>query len=1453
MNSDREIKYLLTGDASQIKSELASVQKAAELTGKSVDRAMTAAFKASAAELTKAFEKNLETINKGLNSIQKGTQNAFNGQSVAQYAKQQSALATELQKLDTRYKGLVKTADDYRKTLLRSGTDAATAGSITESWLKREKSSIESTGRSLDKNLGKQFGGIASLAPSLAVGIRQVDKETADLARRAQEAADAEANAAEGLKSWLGRSARGDISFASNAVLDFGTSIRTATQDVARMGLGLVAALAIFTTPAILQTTSLIESAQIGLEGLLKSAEAAGRQIYNIYQFANETPYETASLIAYEQKLVSVGLTGQQAFGVIQRVSDVGGAFGASSDQLDRFYYVISQIFGAGRAMGQDFLQIQNSLPGFIGAIGSVMGKSAGEVRAAFGDGSVTSQVIVDALNELTKEGGVAFQGAAKQSETFAGILNNLTDNLKRAGLALFGVTVTMKGMEVSADGLYARLKNLMNAILEFASNPLVLTVFTKVGDTIGATLSVLAKYPQTIALLSGLFLAFASDLITRIPFIGNLIGGIGYATGAVLGVFAAMVTASRDMQRALVAVFGSVIQFVNANKSLFADLLTNFKQLLTTIGDGVAPALVIATQLFLNLVKVILVVINSVLAFANALSQLLGPQLTQAVSLTLTFAAVGLALAPVIKNLVVAIAALSTALGAATVRFALVIAAIVMLISLLGGFRSVGNNFDSLLDLGDIFDGITDSSEETSSGLDNIGDAIGGVGDAAKQATKQLAAFDKMNVIYSPNDSGSGGGGAGGGISGLDIPKPKIPDMSGLKDQLKKMMDDLNGLKPKANWWDFLLIPIGILAGWSLLGKYIMGIPGPILASMFAFSGLKKGITVAFTALAGFVTKAPIWATLIAAALALVVVAILNWDSIAPVLTDMFNKATEAFMAFVTGLPESLPKVVDSISSIIAGVAEQFPILAKAAVDAIASIILTVADSLPGLLETLSTGFNKLLEALPGIIDAVAVGLAAIISGLAVIIPKIITAIVSALPSLINSLTDILNRLLTAIISMIPMLVGVAVSLINSLVSIITENLPTVIDAILKLVVAIIDALLTALPLLVNAAITLVMVLATAILDSLPVIIEAAIELVVNIATALVDALPMIINAAIVLVAGLATAIMNNLPTIINAAINLIITLAIALVDNLPKIVDAAIKLIVILATTLVDSLPLIIDAAIRLVIALVKGILDNLPKLIDAAFKLVFAIAVALIDNIPKLIEAALKLITALGKGLWDNREKVLSSIASIGKSIIDQFGKIDMGKIGSDLVKGLWSGIGNMGAWIGGKISGFGDGIVKDLKSFFGIHSPSRLMRDEVGQMLGEGIGVGIQQSTKSAVNAANQSASLIGGALSKIDVSSPIDIAKDYISGVAGAIDGTTSIVASGISPDMSDFYDSDTMYNARPDWVNELIDAVKNKDENTSVSVYLDGKKVGGAISSSINDRTMVTGVNQIYV
>lgn len=67
-----------------------------------------------------------------------------------------------------------------------------------------------------------------------------------------------------------------------------------------------------------------------------------------------------------------------------------------------------------------------------------------------------------------------------------------------------------------------------------------------------------------------------------------------------------------------------------------------------------------------------------------------------------------------------------------------------------------------------------------------------------------------------------------------------------------------------------------------------------------------------------------------------------------------------------------------------------------------------------------------------------------------------------------------------------------------------------------------------------------------------------------------------------------------------------------------------------------------------------------------------------------------------------------------------------------VGSDIVHGIWSGISGAAGWLMNQISGFANNIVSGIKGLFGIDSPSKVMRDEVGNYLAEGVAVGWEEN-------------------------------------------------------------------------------------------------------------------------
>ena len=138
-----------------------------------------------------------------------------------------------------------------------------------------------------------------------------------------------------------------------------------------------------------------------------------------------------------------------------------------------------------------------------------------------------------------------------------------------------------------------------------------------------------------------------------------------------------------------------------------------------------------------------------------------------------------------------------------------------------------------------------------------------------------------------------------------------------------------------------------------------------------------------------------------------------------------------------------------------------------------------------------------------------------------------------------------------------------------------------------------------------------------------------------------------------------------------------------------------------------------------------------------IGAIISLVVALVAAVVGAVVIIIKNWESIWGAIKQGIEVIKNafaKVFEFISGIIRSVIDAFrGMIDgMLNIGRNLVEGLWKGISGAASWLWEQLTGWAKGIVNGIKGLVGIHSPSTLMRDQVGRMLGLGVAEGIADS-------------------------------------------------------------------------------------------------------------------------
>lgn len=271
------------------------------------------------------------------------------------------------------------------------------------------------------------------------------------------------------------------------------------------------------------------------------------------------------------------------------------------------------------------------------------------------------------------------------------------------------------------------------------------------------------------------------------------------------------------------------------------------------------------------------------------------------------------------------------------------------------------------------------------------------------------------------------------------------------------------------------------------------------------------------------------------------------------------------------------------------------------------------------------------------------------------------------SIDEVVSSMTNLGNNVAKAIVEMAPKIVEGLIQMTNALV----PQIPSVINKLL--------------PTIITGAMSLI----KGITKILPKIVQVIANLLPQILTTLTEMAPIILQEIINVIPVIATALANNLPTLIPVLVQGIISLMQVFNDNMPLFMKAGIQIIVGLIKGLINSLPLI---------------LQNLGTIIEFIINFF---------TISKLVGAGKTLLTGLGKGLINGVPSLLQKIPQIIGNMINIFktsGISGFKEVGSMLIRGLWSGIGNMGPWVISKIKGMGKSILKAVKGIFGVHSPS-----------------------------------------------------------------------------------------------------------------------------------------------
>lgn len=375
-----------------------------------------------------------------------------------------------------------------------------------------------------------------------------------------------------------------------------------------------------------------------------------------------------------------------------------------------------------------------------------------------------------------------------------------------------------------------------------------------------------------------------------------------------------------------------------------------------------------------------------------------------------------------------------------------------------------------------------------------------------------------------------------------------------------------------------------------------------------------------------------------------------------------------------------------------------------------------------------------------------------------AVMATQLFTEVVQAVQPVIDRLIPLIGQ---AIAALMPILTQMGAALMASLGQI-GQHLAPLLPMIVQFGTQIMQALAPVGEQLMNQLVPALAQLGAAVIAMLPQIMEIFRqlgEMLLQLVPVFGQIVAVVVDLGTQVLAALLPAIQSLLPVlaaIVGAVAGVVVVLVTSLIPVFASVVQAIVPI--------VQGALNIVVGIIKTVTAIIKGdwsaAWEGIKQIVAGVWEVIKGIVVGAINIVSSIITNAVNLIRSIWDAAWNGIGRIVSTIwegikngvaagintvvgffRSMGSDIIGVVRGIpgQMISIGRDIVGGIASGIRNAAGAVMDAARSVVNALPDFVKSALGIHSPSRVMRDQVGVWIPAGIAAGIDKTSDMAVDA------------------------------------------------------------------------------------------------------------------
>jgi len=199
----------------------------------------------------------------------------------------------------------------------------------------------------------------------------------------------------------------------------------------------------------LLESSSNMEQLSVSFEVMLGSAKKAKVMMKDLADFAAKTPFEMTDLAKSTETMLGFGIASKDIMKNLQMLGDISGG---NSEKLSGLTLTFSQITSAGKLTGDNLRELINRGFNPLLTISEMTGKSMTTLRTDMEKGAISSEMLNQAMQKATGEGGRYYKMMKKQSQSLVGTLSTLKDDAMKLGREL-------------VSSFLPAIKNIVNAL----------------------------------------------------------------------------------------------------------------------------------------------------------------------------------------------------------------------------------------------------------------------------------------------------------------------------------------------------------------------------------------------------------------------------------------------------------------------------------------------------------------------------------------------------------------------------------------------------------------------------------------------------------------------------------------------------------------------------------------------------------------------------------------------------------------------------------------------------------------------------------------------------------------------------------------------------------------------------------------------------------------------------